>query len=434
MINLRIKHLKRKWFKKYKKNILSQEKEYYTKDLSEIYGFDSKLSLFCITLYDSVNNNELNKLIERLYKLKKNKNFDVDISYRKKRIKNLDYIRPEFDSTGHGSVAKIKLLDDDMLSCIEMAWTQINNDEAVVEYVCYFKRCIDNFNTIHNYFISNYKQLKKIKYANFYFNIDFFKNDDNQNIQVELEYFRILIQNKISKLSYSHYLNKYLLPIKYTYIFDKKTKSIMSNIKKPFLGTSYILDKDHYICIESHEEHQGTEFNEIIFKDRFNPIDFVSLLSRIRMPFYYQMFYQIEKAELQFKITKYLNSKRSSINFTNYKWLLNKRRRINEKRFHNIDIDKEIKLKGYSDKNSEFIDIDLYNGIKDVYNDNIEYIKNLNSLNYNIVAFVISILALIISIIGFAYNVASNTDNKSDNNQKIIISENYNKHKRPITK
>ncbi len=405
---------------------MSQEKEYYTKNLSDIYGFDSKVSLFCITLYDSVNNCELNRLIKKIYKLRKNKKFDVDIIYRKKGIKKLDYIKPEFDSTGHGSVAKIKLLDDDMLTSIKISWTQINNDEAVVEYVCYFKHSISNFCVIHDYFVDNYKQLKKIKYANFYFNIKFFQNDDIQNIQVELEYFRVLIQRKISRLSYSHYLNKYLLPIKYTYIFDKKTKNIMSKIKKPFLGASYILDSNHYICIESFEEYQSTEFNEIIFKNEFNPIDFISLLSRVRMPFYYQMFYQIEKAELQFRITKFFNSRRSLINFSNYKWLLNKHRRIIEKRFYNIDIDKEIKLKGYSDKSNNFVDIDLYNGIKDVYDDNIEYIKNLNSLNYNMIVFIVSILALIISIIGFAYNVISD----SDNNQKIANFENYNKYKR----
>lgn len=62
------------------------------------------------------------------------------------------------------------------------------------------------------------------------------------------------------------------------------------------------------------------------------------------------------------------------------------------------------------------MDIDLYSGIKDVYDDNIEYIKNLNSLNYNMIAFGISIIALIMSLIGFAYNVISNTnDNKVKN-------------------
>lgn len=132
MFKLKINHQKRKWFKEYKKKILINEKEYYTEDLSSIYGFDSKLSLFCITLYDTVNNDELNRLIKKLYKLKQNKDFDVDVSYRKKGLKNLNYIKPEFDSTGHGSIAKIKLHNDELLSTIEMTWAQINNDEAII--------------------------------------------------------------------------------------------------------------------------------------------------------------------------------------------------------------------------------------------------------------------------------------------------------------
>lgn len=423
----KIKHQKRKWFKEYKKKILINEKEYYTEDLSSIYGFDSKLSLFCITLYDSVNNDELNRLIKKLYKLKQNKDFDVDVSYRKKGLKNLNYIKPEFDSTGHGRIAKIKLHNDELLSTIEMTWAQINNDEAIIEYVCYFKHSIKKFYDIHNYIMVNYKQLKKIKYSNFYFNIKFFLDDDKQNIHVELDYFRVLIQRRIAKLLFSHYINRYLLPIKNTYIVEKKTKKVMEFLKKPFLGESYFFDKDHYLSLESFEEYQGTEFNELIFKKRFNPIDFVEILSRVRMPLYYQFFYQIEKAELQSRIIKYLNSKRYLINFINYKWLLNKRRRIDEKRFYNINIGKEIELIGYSNKKNKFVDMDLYNGIKDVYDDNIEYIKNLNSLNYNMIAFGISIIALIISLIGFAYNVISNTnDNKVENNQKIVINENKN--------
>lgn len=129
----------------------------------------------------------------------------------------------------------------------------------------------------------NYKQLKKIKYSNFYFNIKFFLDDDKQNIQVELDYFRVLIQRRIAKLLFSHYINRYLLPIKNTYRVEKKTKKVMEFLKKPFLGESYFFDKDHYLSLESFEEYQGTEFNELIFKKRFNPIDFVEILSRVRM-------------------------------------------------------------------------------------------------------------------------------------------------------
>ena len=42
----------------------------------------------------------------------------------------------------------------------------------------------------------------------------------------------------------------------------------------------------------------------------------------------------------------------------------------------------------------------MYEGIKAVYDENIDYIKNINSLNYNILAFAVSILALVIAVVG----------------------------------
>lgn len=398
MINLNYIKSRKKWFKQYKKKILDENKNYYDYDLSKIYGFDTHMDLYCATIYDSVNNDELNKLVKKLYKIKKEKDYEVDVAYRKKVIKNLNYIKPEFDSTGHRILGTIKFLNDDIISKVEIAWGQINNDEGIVEFTCYFENTINSFRKIHNYIMKNYNNLYKIKYVDFYFDIKHFINDDSQNIQVESNYFRALIQDKISSLTYTHYSKKYLLPIKYTYFLDKKTRKVMNTIKKPFLESSYIYNTNQFLLISMCEEFQGTEYNELIFK-KGSPINFMSLISRIRMPFYYQMFYQIEKQELQSKIINYLNSNKVLINFYNYKWLLNKRRRIEEKRFSKIDFEKEIRLKGFSNKKEKFLSLNLYNGIKEVYDDNIEYIKNINILNYNIWAFTISIFALIISII-----------------------------------
>ena len=41
----------------------------------------------------------------------------------------------------------------------------------------------------------------------------------------------------------------------------------------------------------------------------------------------------------------------------------------------------------------------LIKNIRDVYNENIEYINNLNTINYNVIAFAISMLALVIAIV-----------------------------------
>ena len=393
------KYKKIKWFKDYKEKVLNLQHCYYNKSLMEIFDLDSNMDLYSVSIYDVVNNNDVNKLVKKIYQLKRNKNYSVEISYKKKFIKDINYIRPEFDHTGHGIFAKIKFLNDSLISYINMTWSQINNEEAIIEYEIHLKKCIDSFSIIHDYILENYKKLRKIKYSIFYFNIENFLNDDSQNIQTEFKYFRTILQQKISKVSTSNYSKKYLLPIKFTYLIKNKTKKIMKYIEKPFLEESFIVDKDHYLILNTIEEFEGIEINEVIFKKRFNPINMVVMMSELKMPLYYRFFYNIEKQELEYKIGKYLNSKKIFVNIWNYKWLLNKKRRLDEKRFYNINNKRSKSINGFSNKKISLIDELLIKNIGDVYSENIEYINNLNTINYNTIAFAISVLALIIAIV-----------------------------------
>lgn len=399
MFKLYYKYKKIKWFKDYKEKVLNLQHCYYNKSLMEIFDLDSNMDLYSVSIYDVVNNNDLNKLVKKIYQLKRNKNYSVEISYKKKFIKDINYIRPEFDHTGHGIFAKIKFLNDSLISYIDMTWSQINNEEAIIEYEIHLKKCIDSFSIIHDYILENYKKLRKIKYSIFYFNIENFLNDDSQNIQTEFKYFRTILQQKISKVSTSNYSKKYLLPIKFTYLIKNKTKKIMKYIEKPFLEESFIVDKDHYLILNTIEEFEGIEINEVIFKKKFNPINMVVMMSELKMPLYYRFFYNIEKQELEYKIGKYLNSKKIFVNIWNYKWLLNKKRRLDEKRFYNINNKRSKSINGFSNKKISLIDELLIKNIGDVYSENIEYINNLNTINYNTIAFAISVLALIIAIV-----------------------------------
>lgn len=399
MFKLYYKYKKIKWFKDYKEKVLNLQHCYYNKSLMEIFDLDSNMDLYSVSIYDVVNNNDVNKLVKKIYQLKRNKNYSVEISYKKKFIKDINYIRPEFDHTGHGIFAKIKFLNDSLISYIDMTWSQINNEEAIIEYEIHLKKCIDSFSIIHDYILENYKKLRKIKYSIFYFNIENFLNDDSQNIQTEFKYFRTILQQKISKVSTSNYSKKYLLPIKFTYLIKNKTKKIMKYIEKPFLEESFIVDKDHYLILNTIEEFEGIEINEVIFKKKFNPINMVVMMSELKMPLYYRFFYNIEKQELEYKIGKYLNSKKIFVNIWNYKWLLNKKRRLDEKRFYNINNKRSKSINGFSNKKISLIDELLIKNIGDVYSENIEYINNLNTINYNTIAFAISVLALIIAIV-----------------------------------
>lgn len=399
MFKLYYKYKKIKWFKDYKEKVLNSQHCYYNKSLMEIFDLDSNMDLYSVSIYDVVNNNDVNKLVKKIYQLKRNKNYSVEISYKKKFIKDINYIRPEFDHTGHGIFAKIKFLNDSLISYIDMTWSQINNEEAIIEYEIHLKKCIDSFSIIHDYILENYKKLRKIKYSIFYFNIENFLNDDSQNIQTQFKYFRTILQQKISKVSTSNYSKKYLLPIKFTYLIKNKTKKIMKYIEKPFLEESFIVDKDHYLILNTIEEFEGIEINEVIFKKRFNPINMVVMMSELKMPLYYRFFYNIEKQELEYKIGKYLNSKKIFVNIWNYKWLLNKKRRLDEKRFYNINNKRSKSINGFSNKKISLIDELLIKNIGDVYSENIVYINNLNTINYNTIAFAISVLALIIAIV-----------------------------------
>ena len=87
------------------------------------------------------------------------------------------------------------------------------------------------------------------------------------------------------------------------------------------------------------------------------------------------------------------------VKFWDYKWLLNKKRRLTEKKFYNLNKKSFKHIKGLSNEKSNLIKDELIKNIKEVYDENIEYINSLNAINNNIIAFVISILALFISII-----------------------------------
>lgn len=143
MLKLKNKFKKTKWFKEYEDKVLKVHHDYYGKTLEQIFGFDSTTYVYCAAIYDVVDNNQVNNLVKKLYALKKSKYFSIEINYRKKGLKNINYIRPEFDHTGHGIFAKVNFLNDSLISEVDMTWSQINNEEAIMEYEIKFKKGIN---------------------------------------------------------------------------------------------------------------------------------------------------------------------------------------------------------------------------------------------------------------------------------------------------
>lgn len=404
-LNLKSRYYKFKWLYKYKNNILNKDFDITQKDINEINGFDTNVFIFSIEYFDVIDNAKMNELIKKLYKLKKNdKDYNVDINYRKNNIIKINYIRPKFDSTGTGTIAKIELKNHKLFSKIDISWTQINNEEAVISYDCQLTKGICSHKTIHNYIKSNYKNLYYIDYLSYYSDLSFFQREVYKNIELENSYFKYLIQYELSKLFASNYLKKYCLPCKITYICEKKTRKITKYLKEPFLEESYKKDDNQYLIFNSLEDFEGLHINEFIFKKRFNSISMIYLFSNLKMILYYKLFYKIEKNELELRITKFLNSKKIWINIFDYKWLLNKYRRLKEKYFYVKEIEK-VSISPFSKYSIELDNDQLVKNIQEVYKENIDFLNGINTLNYNIVVFFISVLALLVAILSFIFNL-----------------------------
>jgi hypothetical protein len=83
----------------------------------------------------------LNSLVKSISKLDKHK-YQVDLTLIPKKSKDLNYLRLQYDYTSIASLAKVKLLDDQFIEEITSSFTQINNNQVMIEYDLRFKKNI----------------------------------------------------------------------------------------------------------------------------------------------------------------------------------------------------------------------------------------------------------------------------------------------------
>lgn len=92
MFKLYYKYKKIKWFKDYKEKVLNSQHCYYNKSLMEIFDLDSNMDLYSVSIYDVVNNNDVNKLVKKIYQLKRNKNYSVERLVIRKNLLKISII------------------------------------------------------------------------------------------------------------------------------------------------------------------------------------------------------------------------------------------------------------------------------------------------------------------------------------------------------
>ena len=390
----------------------SEYQDYIKSDERYRKWIESKASLkiWGFTLWDTYDNKTMNKLIKRLSKLNKEK-YDVDLSYRPKRIKDLNYFTLQYAGSGVSSLATIKFLDDKFIREVTTAFTQVNNNQAVVEFKISFNKIMDD-----TMFLEFIKENKKDL-----FNKSFIGYYNLENTKTTIGYSEIYrmfdelvvlaVQSKLMEIAELNYGLIYKLPSLRVVNFPQ---NVYGNelFRDVFLSKTYEIRNGEQYLIADMTGNEGLEMELYFTGNTYSPLTFTNILSSYRMDFYYFLFDRIEQFELNQKMNKYFNESKDKISSKDYKWLVNKIRSINDNKLHmNYDKSDRGGLKDWKAYyGGEEIELGFTNkeGIKKyetIYTECLEHIKILYSVGKENLIIKLALMTLIATVGGIVITI-----------------------------
>lgn len=116
-----------------------------------------------VKFFDVFNNTQLNNLIKGISNLNKEK-YSIDLSLMSKKYKDLNYLIIQYDNSSTRSLCEVTFKDDLFINNVRAGFTQINNNQAVVEFSISFKEIMT-----HNLWIDFIKENKELLYGKKFF-------------------------------------------------------------------------------------------------------------------------------------------------------------------------------------------------------------------------------------------------------------------------
>ncbi|MDD4600433.1 hypothetical protein SDC9_05970 [bioreactor metagenome] len=283
-------------------------------------------SMCKIEIFDMLDNNGMNKLIRSLYKLN-DKKYKVKNNFRKPpKFKNLRYTQMQINHTGSGILAEIILKENEFISTINLAYTQINNQEFVICYAFWLNKMINSHERSSSFIRNNIKNTFKGQYQSVYNMKQIIKGGMEEILKIEESFFRDIFQSYIVNNLYTKFGIKYKLPILF---YNQFSSELEVELRTPFLSKSFFNKKDKcYLWINMWKDEPSLDV--FYFTDVIPDIDFISYFQYLGNEFYYYIFEHIECAELNSRIGKYLNFKKKYVTQGDCHWVIDKIKTIGD--------------------------------------------------------------------------------------------------------
>lgn len=365
-----------------------------------------KGSLMHVEVYDVLDNKQMNRLIRRIASLD-NKKFDVDLIYKKSRLKTRNYIRPQFDHRSTAILATIKQKNDNFMPEIGISWTQINNDEAVIEYRFSFGKVISSIDDCKSKVLDYWDLIMAVESLPFYKSVDDFRSHDDENDEHIYRMFLTIFQGFVNKHLYTNLGHKYQLPINVLQL-SKTSRHINELLRNEHLFAR-IYKKSRKKIYIIHSPIDEWMIRTLVIGKSYSREGLLGYFSEYGMNYYYYIFGKIEVSELSSKLTNYLNSGKTKLSLKNRRWLFRKFRRVSEVKLFPRESWEIKDITGVSKdvQGLKYGGNDLAKRFKAVYEDNLKYANSVfNLMDVHVwvwVVFTISLLGLLATIFQFFF-------------------------------
>lgn len=368
------------------------------------------LKVLSFTTLDTYDNKAMNKLIKKFSKLNKEK-YQVDLSYRPKKLRDLNYFTLQYAGSSQSALAKIKFLDDKFIREVTTSFSQINNNQAVVEFEISFKKIMDD-NMFLEFIKDNKKGLYNKRFIGYYnLNNTKTKMGFSDIYRMFDELVGLTLQSKLTEIAELSYGLTYKLPslkvIKYP--GNNFNKGAFRDV---FLKETYEIRNGEQYLITDITSREGLEMELYFTGNAYSPLSLTSILSSYRMDFYYFLFDRIEEFELNKKMNKYFNGAKDKISSKDYKWLVNKIRAINDNKLHmsyQKDDRSEVKewraFFGGEEKEIYFTNNIYTEKYKTIYTECLDHIRVLYAVGKENLIINIALMTLVATIIGISVTV-----------------------------
>jgi len=272
------------------------------------YYEDDDVVIANVVLTDRLSNAGVVKLIDRLYSLPES-DYKVTNYYRKSNmLRTYDYVKLQYSRSSVGRFAEVEFLNDKYIDHLEISWTQINSVYAFIEYIFWFKKCMDEKDH-KNFLIDNIRKIEPDKdYADYYY-IKRKKDRDYYMAleQMEEELLPRILQHFITSMLYSEQ-GKYLPLTNVSVITREKEIEIDKLYLSDFRLSYYNKNENYVITVDS----ERTDYLLLAGGRRIPNFWLAGMINRYGNELYNFIYGEKQLRAIERRFSKYFNDRKTA--------------------------------------------------------------------------------------------------------------------------